>query len=188
MRKDFSKYTDEELIKILKGAKPDSDTAFGEIYDRYGIRINAYIRTILNDRQMSEDVFQETFIRFYQKVQSEYERGTIIGFLITIARNLCLNVKRDAKNTISINDYDLIYQDGVSYEETELSDLLMRALDLLDIEYREPIIMRFFNDMPYDDIAEVLEITAARARYLVFTGKHKMKDLLDPYLKELSNK
>jgi DNA-directed RNA polymerase specialized sigma24 family protein len=42
--------------------------------------------------------------------------------------------------------------------------------------------------MPYDDIAEVLEITAARARYLVFTGKHKMKDLLDPYLKELSNK
>lgn len=185
MHIDFSKYTDEELIKIIKGTKPDSDYAFSEIYDRYGIRINAYIRTILNDKQLSEDIFQETFIRFYQKVKSEYENGTIIGFLITIARNLCLNVKRDTKSTISIDDYDLIYQDNKSYEESEITDLLLRALDLLDNEYREPIVMRFFNDMPYEEIAEVLDITAARARYLVFTGKHKMKELLEPYLNEL---
>ena len=185
MHIDFSKYTDEELIKIIKGTKPDSDYAFSEIYDRYGIRINAYIRTILNDKQLSEDIFQETFIRFYQKVKSEYENGTIIGFLITIARNLCLNVKRDTKSTISIDDYDLIYQDNKSYEESEITDLLLRALDLLDNEYREPIVMRFFNDMPYEEIAEVLDITSARARYLVFTGKHKMKELLEPYLNEL---
>jgi len=188
MKKGYTKYSDEELITVLKGTKPESDYAFAELYDRYGLRINAYIRTILTDRQLAEDIFQDTFIKFYQNVRGDkINGGSAIGFLITIARNLCLNAKRDTKSTVQIDDLDLPYNPGTSFEDKELADLVIMALDLVDHEYKEAMVLRFFNDLPYDEIAEILNITAARARYLVFTGKQRIKTILQPYLNETMN-
>lgn len=186
MNKNFSKYHDDELIALLKGSKPDSDYAFSEIYDRYGLKVNAYIRTILGDREASEDIFQETFLKFYQNIRTDIGQGTLIGFLIKIARNLCLNFKRDRKANVPIDKVDLPSFDNYDFENKENSELISMALDMLDSEFREPIVLRFFNDMAYEEISQILEITPARARYLVFTGKHKMRDYLSPYIEEFN--
>ncbi len=186
MNKNLSKYSDSELVKMMEENKPEADAAFAEIYDRYGLRVNAYIRTILGNKQLAEDIFQETFIRFYQNVKSDFKKGSLIGFLITIARNLCLNAKRDKISSVSLDDIELPHQDSNEYENKEFTDLLAMSLDLLDNEYREPIIMRFFNDLRYEEIGSILGITAARARYLVFTGKQKMKQILNPYFEEIN--
>lgn len=184
MRDNLSKYSDDELIRLLQAEKPESDYAFAEIYDRYGVRINSYIKTIITNRQIAEDIFQETFIKFYQKVRSDVADSSVIGFLITIARNLCLNAKRDAKPTIPIEELEIPVFQNNSLENQEMNDLVMRALDMLDSEFKEAIALRFFNDLPYEDIAEILKITAARARYLVFTGKNKIRTILQPYLND----
>jgi RNA polymerase sigma-70 factor (ECF subfamily) len=186
MKKNFSTYTDKELVKLIKGDKPESDYAFAEIYDRFGLRINAYIRTITGNKQIAEDIFQETFIRFFQKVRSDFERGSLIGFLITIARNLCLNAKRDRIHSISLDDIELPDLNNNSIETKEFSELLAMSLDLLDNEYREPIVLRYFDELRYDEIASIMGITAARARYLVFTGKQKLKHILNPYFEEIN--
>ena len=186
MGKNYSKYNDSELIVLLKGDKPESDLAFAEIYDRYGLKVNAYIRTILGDKETSEDLFQETFIRFYQNVKTDYSQGSIIGFLIRIARNLCLNAKRDRKPAISIDKIELPTFDTFAIENREFAELIAMALDVLDNEFREPIVLRFFDDLPYDEISKILNITSARARYLVFTGKQKLKEYLNPYFEEIN--
>ena len=186
MEKHLSKYSDSELVEMMKEDKPESDYAFAEIYDRYGLRVNAYIRTILGNKQLSEDIFQETFIRFYQNVQSDFKKGSLIGFLITIARNLCLNAKRDKISSVSLDDIELPQQDINDFENKEFTDLLAMSLDLIDSEYREPIILRYFNDLRYEEIGSILGITAARARYLVYTGKQKMKQILNPYFEEIN--
>ncbi len=186
MKKNFSTYSNRELVKIMRGDKPDSDYAFAEIYDRFGLRINAYIRTITGNKQTADDIFQETFIRFFQKVRSDFKQGSLIGFLITIARNLCLNAKRDKIHSISLDDIELPNTDNNSIEDKEFSELLAMSLDLLDIEYREPIVLRYFDELRYDEIGSILGITAARARYLVFTGKQKMKAILSPYFEEIN--
>jgi len=144
------------------------------------------IRTIIGNKQIADDIFQETFIRFFQKVRSDYNRGSLIGFLITIARNLCLNAKRDKIRSISLDDIELPHLDNNSLENKEFSELLAMSLDLLDNEYREPIVLRYFDELRYDDIASILEITAARARYLVFMGKQKLKQILNPYFEEIN--
>jgi len=186
MRNRFSKYSDDELIKLMRADKPESDYAFAEIYDRYAIRVNAYIRTIMSGSEESDDIFQEVFIRFFNNVKANLKDGSIIGFLIKIARNLCLNAKRDKKRTVSIDDFELPHIDSNSLENKEFSELLVMALDLLDLEYREPLTLRFFDELPYDEISEILDITAARARYLVFTGKNKLKQILNPYFEEIN--
>ena len=186
MKKYLSTYSDQELVKLMKKGKPDSDFAFAEIYDRYSMRLNAYIRTILGNKQQSEDIFQETFIRFFQSVKSDFNKGSLIGFLIVIARNLCLNAKRARVSTVSLDDIELPHFDKNNLESKEFSELLAMSLDLLDDEYREPIVLRYFDELHYEEIGEILGITAARARYLVFTGKQKLKEILNPYFNEIN--
>lgn len=185
MKRKLSKYTDEDLLRLLRGNKKDSEEAFTEIYDRYALKVNAYCRTIIGNKEQAEDLFQETFIRFYQNVHVEHPNTTIIGYLIKIARNLCLNFKRDQKHTVSIENLDFSVQADISFEDKELNDLILVAIDLLDSETKEVITMRVFNDMSYNEIADTLGITSARARYLVFNGKQKIKQILDPYIKDI---
>lgn len=185
MKKNLSSYSDRELVTMLRSNKSLAEAAFTELYDRYGLRINAYCISILNNTEHASDVFQETFLKFYQKAQSDKFEGSVIGFLVTIARNLCLNVKRDTKLTVPIEEFEFSLDSN--YEDKELTDLVMMALDLLDGDQKEAIILRIFNDLRYKEIGEILGVTDARARYLVFNGRQKIKDILYPYLKEINN-
>ncbi len=185
MKKNLSSYSDRELVEMLQGNKSLTEAAFTELYDRYGLRINAYCISILNNSEQAEDVFQETFLKFYQKASSDKFEGSVIGFLITIARNLCLNVKRDTKLTVPIEEFEFSLDS--KYEDKELADLVMMAMDLLGGNQKEAIILRIFNDLRYKEIGDILGVTPARARYLVFNGRQKIKDILYPYLKEINN-
>ncbi len=187
MRKKYSKYSDRHLLELLAGTRKQSEAAFAEIYDRYALRVNAYCKTILDNDDTAEDVFQETFLKFYQFARSEKTNSGIIGFLITIARNLCLNAKRDIKHNISLDSIDLAFEGEQSYEDKETSSLVIYGLDLIEKEYKEAIIMRFFNDLSYKEIGKIMNITDARARYLVFTGKQRLKEVLKPYFEDYKN-
>ncbi len=187
MKNKLAKYSDQELVKMLKSRNKDAELAFTELYDRYSIRINAYCISILNNPDQAADIFQEVFMRFYQNVKSDKFQGSVIGFLITIARNLCLNAKRDAKTTVPIEDFEIYYSgSNQNYEDKELSELVVMAMELLEPVQKEAMVLRLFNDMKYDEIGDVLDCTAARARYLVFNGRQRIKDILKPYIKEIN--
>lgn len=147
--------------------------------------MRAYCFTVLKDSEKASDVFQDTFIRFYKAASKEEKQGKAIAWLITIARNLCLNAKRDAKPKVNLDDIDLMSEFPNPMEHEDNSRMIGKAMENLDDETREAVVLRYFEDMPYETIGEILGITAARARYLVFNGKGKMKKTLLPYLKEM---
>ncbi len=186
MNKKYKKYSDKELLKLIHNEdKKIADAAFVQIYDRYALRINAYCYTILGDREQAEDVLQETFIRLYQYADPEFQSGTIIGYLIRIARNLCLNIKRSNREFFSIEDYDFPINNEIDYDNKELSELVLMAMDLLDFKSKEILTMRVFNEIPYSEIAQIFNITEARARYIVFKTKEKIKKILAPYFDDV---
>jgi RNA polymerase sigma factor (sigma-70 family) len=138
MRQNFSTYTDEKLVFLLRSDKrEESEIAFTEVYNRYSSKVHAYCLRVLNNNEQAEDIFQEVFIRFFQKIKSNYPETNVPGYLIKIARNLCLNYKRDKVNTISIQENDVFFEPGKSFENSELLDLITTALELLDFEYKE---------------------------------------------------
>jgi RNA polymerase sigma-70 factor (ECF subfamily) len=171
-------------MQLIARGGGEAQAAFTEIYDRYAVRVRAYCYTVLKDSDKAGDIFQDTFIRFYNTASKEEKGGKPIGWLITIARNLCLNAKRDHKPKVSLNDIDLRADTDRRLEDEDNSRIIGQAMENLDDETREAVALRYFEDLPYETIAEILDITAARARYLVFNGKKKMKKSLQPYLKE----
>ncbi len=185
MRDNYSKYSDQELVLLLKKEKPASEKAFTELYQRYASSVHAYCYRVLSDKDAAEDIFQETFIKFFEKIDTGKANLNVPGFLITIARNLCLNFKRDSLRTVPIEDMDFIMMDR-SYDKTELLDLITTAIELLDFEYREAFVLREYDSLSYEEIAKMTQTTVGNAKSRVSRAKSKVREILAPYLKDLA--
>ena len=183
----YKKHTDVELVNLFNEESRIAEAAFTELYNRHSSMIHAYCVKVLDDRDAAEDVFQETFIRFFKNVKENPKVMNVPGFLITIARNLCLNQKRDKKQTVSVDDYEYVVKDYQNYEKKELLDLINRTLELLDDDLREAFVLREYSGMQYNEIAEATATSLVNAKSRVFRAKQKIRTILQPYLQDLQN-
>lgn len=183
-----------ELVTLLKSNSSISDLAFKEIYDRYSSNVNAYCMRVYNNQELAEDVFQETFIRFYQSMKKKSETNeeevllnfNIPGLLITISRNYILNLKRKENKEVVVESFDYFEYDTQNYENQELLELIKKALDTLEFDYREAFVMREYNGMSYEEISQITKISISNAKARVFRAKNKIREILKPYLADIN--
>jgi RNA polymerase sigma-70 factor (ECF subfamily) len=136
---------------------------------------------------MAEDIFQETFTRFYESAKTKREMTNVSGYLLKIARNLCLNEKTKKYNdSVSLENLQLPHYD-LSYDNKQLNEILQTALDAIPKKYREVLVLREFLDMSYKDIAEALETTMPIVRIRIYRAKSKLRELLTPYFEEIKD-
>jgi len=187
MQNKSMQYSDKELSDMLiHGNKSQMEEAFTEVYSRYSQKVYSYCLKVLGNSDDAMDIFQETFLKFYSSFKELNDFAYILGYLIIIARNLCLNHKRDEKIRYTIEDYNVSSSD-VSYEQKELVDLISSAMDTLEINYREILVLRLYQGMSYKEIAEVTNMTESYVKTVSWRAKEKLKEVLSPYLEDLSN-
>lgn len=177
----YSQYSDEELFDLMAQGKKD---AFGELYARYRGRIYAYVLRMIGERDRADDIFQETFTRIYRHcfgAKREITKGS--SYIFATARNRCLNAIRDRKVTTDVEDYhQIVYQP--SYENAELADLIKASLELLPDHYREVFVLREYDGLSYQEIAEITGQTLASVKIHIFRAKKKLREILMPFLEE----
>ena len=166
--------SDAELLNVMSNGKPDSDHAFKVIYKRYSSQVHAYCYKIIKDRQATEDLYQETFIKFYQNATNNKVNSSVSGIIFTTARNLCFNYLRDKKTNIELEEFHL-YENRNELEQNENYKYINLAIDLLEIEYREPFVLRMYDGLNYNEISEICNISPETARQRVFRAKEKIK-------------
>ena len=186
MFEKYKKTSDLELYKALSGDKHQAETAFAELYSRYSQRVYAYCLKVTGNNEDANDIFQETFCNFFDKAKNNKEVENVHGLMITIARNLCLNHTRSKRINIVLEDYNLLTNDS-GYEQKELLDLISNAIQVLDIEYREAFVLRQYHGFAYKEIAEMTNTTESNVRNRFWRAKEKIKEILAPYLDEISN-
>ncbi len=183
MKLNFKQMEDTELISLLFSTK-HKDAAFAEIYERYSRRVYAYCKKMLNyNVEEANDVFQDVFIRFYNSINKNHYYGNLQNFLLTIARNLCLNQIRDKKNHVPL-DEALLVEERSEYDSYELKELLNKASNMLEIEYKEVFILRMYDGLEYEEIAEIIGEKAATVRSRVWRAKERIKVILQKYFDE----
>jgi RNA polymerase sigma-70 factor (ECF subfamily) len=175
--------TESELLKMLKGSDKEQETAFTEVYSQYSPRIYGYCQRVLDNEDDANDAFQETFMKFYDTAKKGNVTEAIFPFLITIARNLCLNQKRSKRVFVDIVEHEPIFNDS-SFEEKELGEIIAKALEKLDFEYREIFVMRQYQELEHSEIAELLNISTTNVKTKYWRAKEKLKDILAPYLND----
>ncbi|ROL57571.1 RNA polymerase sigma factor [Bacteroidetes/Chlorobi group bacterium ChocPot_Mid] len=185
MKKDLSKYSDKQLYLLVKnGDTKQKEDAFAELYTRYSRGIYAYCRRILGSEDLAEDIFQETFLSFLKSTEQERDMTNVQAFLLRIARNLCLNMNRQRKTKIfSLEDFDFGIEDN-RLERTEISKIIISALDLLPDEQREAVVLQIYYDMSYQDMADFLGLPLSTVRNRVTRGKQFIRQVLAPYFEK----
>ena len=85
---------------------------------------------------------------------------------------------------MNIEDFNVQSNDK-GYEEKELLQLIARAIELLDFDYREAFILRMYHGFSYNEIAQITGESVDAVRNRAWRAKEKIKDILAPYLEEM---
>lgn len=183
----FGKLTDIELYEALKENGEIREKAFRELYSRYAKGVYAYCRRILGRKDLADDAFQEAFLNFLKSAESDRKMTNVNAFLLRIARNVCLNENRRRRQAaLSIDDFVLGGEDD-RVEKDELTDLVARSLDALKDEQKEALVLRIYNGMSYQEIADFLGEPISTVRNRIARGKKKIREILAPYFEKLNS-
>ena len=185
MGKKMDEYSDRELYECLYQGGKTAERAFGELYARYSSRVYAYCRRFLGNREEAEDVFQETFIRFHQSASKERDMTNVPGFLLKIARNLCVTIKKNVVHNVTIEDYMAVNSDN-SVDKNEMLDLIKYAMELLPDNYREFFVLREYNGLSYKEIADLTGESMTSVKVKIHRAKQKIREILAPVLAEMT--
>ena len=190
MKSDYSKLTDFELIDIIKKNKSDKQQAFAEIYVRYSQKLYTYCLRMSKNVEIAKDLYQETFVKFYNSISQKNDTGSLISYLIAIARNTWLNDKRK-QNTVSIEDnfasFDEQFEDEsakIDIWQKELEEIIPQALMKLNASAREIIILRLYEGLRYDQIEEITGISGNLLRNRFSRAKEKLRIILTDFFNE----
>ena len=184
-------YSEIELFSFIRiGAESDRrlrEAAFKELYNRLSPRIYAYCKKVLDDTDLAQDVFQDTFIRFYKSAQQEREMTNVAAYLLRIARNLCLNAKRDygSHRFVELEEYHGAHV-GIDGDKQELLSLIDKAIEQLPFDYKDVFVLREYDGLSYAEIGEIVGCSEATAKIRSFRAKQKIREMLAPYLQDLN--
>lgn len=189
---NYEKLSDIELLRLVERKDQQGIDAFKFVYRKHSAQVMGFCRYMIREISTAEDIFQETFIRFYNNVESKKMKSSIIGFLLKIARNICYDYLKKKNNYVFVEDcsfdlYEIPNDDDQSEEIEAKYQLLIESIELLSQEDKELLVLRIYNNLPYDKIAEVINTNESNARKKVFRAKLKLKKIIEPYYSVFEN-
>lgn len=181
-KKNKADRSDDELMGMVR--RGDNE-AFRILYTRYKSQLFIYALRILNDREAAQDMLQEIFVRLHENAE-KYESGTnFAGWIHTIARNLCINAKRNRKEKVDFDETAQYYASKTSDSDVLLREKLAEEIAALPDIYQEAVILREYEGYSYKQIAEITGQTLATVKFRIFKGRELLRETLGPWLDEL---
>jgi len=179
----LNNYSDRELIDYLQNDEnADKSAAFSDLYNRHSVAVYNYCHRVFGDGYFADDIFQETFIKFFKVVQNKSEIDNVRGYLLRSARNLSINFKRNNSQEFVELDEEQFYQIDNNFEEKELTQLINSALELLPNEHKEAFLLQNTSGMSYQEISNVTEVPISTVRNRIVRAKSKLREILSPIL------
>ena len=179
---ELAQFTEKQLIE---DAKTGDKEAFGRLYDRYYLKIFKYLSLRLPNKEDAEDLAENVFIKawthlpHFRKQRNGYQ---FQAWLFKIAHNSLVDKYR--KKEIQVQALDLLSQDNGqilpehSFEKAEQSQELFSAINTLDKDSRNVIILRFIIGLSHQEIRDVLGKTSGNIRVIQHRALKKLKGLI----------
>jgi len=155
--------TDEQVASRVQGGDAD---AFGLLVERFEQPLLRYARRFLSGHSDAEDVVQEAFIKAFTNIRSFDVARKFSPWIYRIAHNEFINaIKKKRREPVPFFDADEFFPHPVALEDPredaarkERAKEIEGHLDGLDMKYREPLVLYYFQELDYREIADVLHI------------------------------
>ena len=182
--------TDEELVVLYaKG----NNNAFDILLSRYQSSIYFYINFIVHNKDLAEDIFQETFVKVIMTIkQNRYtESGKFKAWIMRIAHNLIIDNYRQERieNTISNDEVEVDLFNNMKLCDDSIEDHMVRQQALKDVRklvellpenQREVLVMRYYQDLSFKEIADITGVSIntalGRMRYALLNMRRMAEE------------
>jgi RNA polymerase sigma-70 factor, ECF subfamily len=181
---------------VVELARKGSEAAYRELLTRYERPVFSLIFRMVRDREMAEDLSQETFIKVLNNLDRYSPEFKFSSWLFKIANNLTIDhLRRRRVDTISIEGApDAVTSESAratsiavvsgnespleELESRELGTAIERAIGKLRPEYRACIMLRHVEDKSYEEIAEIVKLPLGTVKTYIHRARHELRTAL----------
>jgi RNA polymerase sigma-70 factor (ECF subfamily) len=190
---DLIHSTDHDLVGYARGG---SEGAYRELLGRYQRPVFSLVYRMVRDRELAEDLAQETFVKVFNHLGSYDPKYKFSSWIFKIANNLAIDtLRRKGLKTVSLDGS----RNATTEEETEASrisiatddenpeELLLakelgrdieQAIARLRPEYRTAVILRHVEGRAYEEIAEIMEVPLGTVKTYIHRARTELRGLL----------
>ena len=174
-----------DLEGVIDRARGHDAEALGEIHHRYVRRVFGLCRHILGSRESAEDATSEVFLKLQRSIDSYDGSTPFPRWLLRVAGNQCIDFlrrhRREQQVIVDVEDRAAI--EATSSEPSPLSSAIrtaekeqvQAAIARLPENYRVPLVLRFYSELSYDEIAQQLGLQKNHVATLLFRAKQELR-------------
>lgn len=172
--------SDEQIVlRIRKGEKE----LFGLLIDRYEAKLTRYIKRFLQNEEDITDIVQNVFIKVFVNLQSFDVDRSFNSWIYRIAHNETVTyLKKRGNEKVSFLDFDTMFPHPFAKEtadkptlDKELENVMSSSLSLIPIKYREVLVLYYYEELSYQEIADVLHIPIATVGVRLRRGREQLE-------------
>ena len=180
--------SDADLAQLLSQVRAGDNDAWGELYRRFAPAIFRFCRRLLPAREDAEDATTEIFMKVRQKLGTYDSSRPFTAWLYKVASNHCWDTlrRRRIRQDLETGDVDTLpleHPDPSQLErlQAEHSSKEVRSgLAQLPDRARMALVLRYYADMSYEEIADTLGVRRAFVGVLLLRARHQLRDALAP--------
>jgi len=191
---DLFNLPDADVVAL---AQQGRDSAFRELIRRYERPVFSLIYRMVRDRELAEDLAQDTFIKVLNHIDRYRPEFKLSSWLFKIANNVAIDhLRRRQLDTISIDgsphaqtqdaieatSFDVVGQQESALDEMEARELggaIERAIATLRPEYRSCIMLRHVEGRSYEEIAATLDLPLGTVKTYIHRARHELRKELE---------
>jgi RNA polymerase sigma-70 factor (ECF subfamily) len=191
---DLFNLPDADVVAL---AQQGRDSAFRELIRRYERPVFSLIYRMVRDRELAEDLAQDTFIKVLNHIDRYRPEFKLSSWLFKIANNVAIDhLRRRQLDTVSIDgsphaqtqdaieatSFDVVGQQESALDEMEARELggaIERAIATLRPEYRSCIMLRHVEGRSYEEIAATLDLPLGTVKTYIHRARHELRKELD---------
>jgi RNA polymerase sigma-70 factor (ECF subfamily) len=184
--------------EVVQRARAGHEDAYRELLRRYQRPVFSLIYRMVRDREMAEDLAQETFVKVLNALDSYRPEFKFSSWIFKIANNAAIDhLRRRQLDTLSLDGAPQattperveatalqVAGGGESpldeLQARELGSAIEQAIGKLRPEYQACIILRHIEDRPYEEIAEILDLPLGTVKTYIHRARAELKDALGP--------
>ena len=177
------KIQESEIIELMSSEKT-REKGVRQMMDAYQSRLYWHIRRIVVDHDLAQDTLQDTFIKAYQNFHQFKQDSQLYTWLYRIATNESLQQLKKSKRMQKSDEetehhLQNLVADNVSAEAEEIQVLFQKAIQSLPEKQKLVFTMRYYDDLPYEEISKILDMSVGTLK----TNYHYAKQKVEDYIK-----
>jgi RNA polymerase sigma-70 factor (ECF subfamily) len=170
----------------LEEAREGNKDSFGKLIEAYQTPVFNLAYRMLSNADEAEQAAQEAFIRAWTRLDSYNPQHKFSTWLLSITSNYCIDLIRKRKKQLLSLDGPLPPHPALTSEQSkgpeaqavqgEEQEVVQVLLESLPEEYREAVVLRYWYDMSYDEIAEVMKTTVSAIKSRLFRARRQLAE------------